>query len=440
MENLIKPTKALSNLNEMDFYYRELIKEFLQSLSPSYNRTNIILILRQLYESFIEDSLLKSQKDGSLLISKITIEHILKFQAKIENRVNNNEISQKYAQLILHYLRMFCKFLFNKQIVNIFYKPINFLKIDAKSTNKQMDSLLSNYIQYLKKKNYAIPNNYVKSVKKFLKFSGYTSELANSNFWEIEIKKYEDALRMEVIKESLAPSSAYQYLQQVRTFYIFLYEENIVRFKYKIPKSFKTVGKRRNKFVPTGDLLLLINKILECSLNSLRDISIFLILIETGCRPIEIVNIEINDIAFTEKLLILKSKKSHQRTLKISYELVSFIKEYLKIRPNYLSDPNVTSLFLNSNGNPITTATIYECIRHNNQRAFGSIKFSPNSLRHTFITNALNNNNDIDKVAKIVGHKDFSVTMGYFYRNLESIKQLAIGKELNLGKVDKDGN
>lgn len=65
------------------------------------------------------------------------------------------------------------------------------------------------------------------------------------------------------------------------------------------------------------------------------------------------------------------------------------------------------------------------------------MKFSPKSLRHTFITNALNNQNNIDDVAKAVGHKHLISTLYYFYRDLNSIRQIIIGKELNLEGVSK---
>ncbi|MFJ7738787.1 tyrosine-type recombinase/integrase [Lysinibacillus sp. NPDC097287] len=432
MENIINSRKTLSNINKFDPYYQQLIEELLLTFSPSYSRSNINLVLNQLYEHCLEDPLLRSRKNGTLLISEITLDHILKYQHKIELRVNKYEISKQYGNRILSYVRRFCEFLTNKRLINLFYKPVNFLKSEPKDRNTQIIPLLSNFMVFLDNKNYASFESYIKHIKRFLVFSSYNSEIVcNEYFWEDRIKKYEVFLRNEVIKEKILSLSAYIYLKCIRTFYDFLYEEKIISFKYKIPKNFEKKGNRNNEFIPVQDLLILIDTILERSSNTLRDISIFLILLETGCRHIEVANLEIDDVVLAERLITLKSKKSHQRTLKISKDLVDFIQAYLKIRCNYLPDAKTKTLFLKLNGTPITSTTIYDWFKLTNIRAFGKTKFSPRSLRHTFITNALNNKNDIKEVAQIAGHKTLSVTMGYFYRDLERIKEVVVGKELN---------
>lgn len=437
MGNLIKYSTNFSKENEIDFYYQELMKEFLQTLTPSYNRTNITLVLNQLYTICLEDPFLKSKKDGSLLISKITINHILQYQQLIELGVKKNEISKHYGKNILFYVRLFCKFLTNKQLVNLFYKPINFFTNDPKSNKNQKNPLLSEFTQFLETRHYAKLKNYHKAVKKFLVFSSYNPEVTyDSSFWEEQIKNYEDSLRNEVILEKITSPSAYQYLKCIRLFYDFLYEEKMANFKYKISKTFETKANRSNEYVNYKDILILIEKILERSTNTLRDISFFLIILETGCRPIEVVNLELDDIVLAERLITLKSKKSHQRTLKISKDLIEFLQEYLKVRCNYSPSVDTKSLFLNRDGTPLTTTTIYDCFRKNNLRAFGKHKFTPKSLRHTFITNALNNKNDINDVSKTVGHKYLSTTMRYFYRDLQSIKQMIVGKELNFDKEE----
>ena len=336
MENLYKlsPLNFL-NENEIDPYFQELMMEFFQTLSPSYNRINITLVLKQLYATCLEDPLLKSKKDGSLLIAKITINHILDYQKKIELRVENNEISKHYGKDILFYVRTFCKFLTNKKLVNLFYRPINFLKSDPKNKTNQTNPLLVKFNDFLEIRHYAKTTNYHKVVKKFFIFSSYDPKVTyDSSFWEEQIVNYEESLRNEIVLEKIKSSSAYQYLKCIRLFYLFLYEEKIINFKYKISKDFDTKADRSNEYVNYKDILLLIKKILEISTNSLRDVSIFLIILETGCRPIEVTNIELDDIVLAERLIILKSIKSHQRTLRISKNLTEFLQSYLKIRSN----------------------------------------------------------------------------------------------------------
>jgi site-specific recombinase XerD len=78
-------------------------------------------------------------------------------------------------------------------------------------------------------------------------------------------------------------------------------------------------------------------------------------------------------------------------------------------------------LFLLETGEPINTKAIGGQINGYNKRAFGEARFSAKSLRHTFITNALNDRNDIQQVANTAGHKHLVSTLHYFYRSIETL-------------------
>jgi len=176
---------------------------------------------------------------------------------------------------------------------------------------------------------------------------------------------------------------------------------------------------------------LIIENIFEISKNILRDISIFLIILETGCRPIEIQNLNIDDIYFHEKLIVLKCKKSNQRTLTLTDTTLSFIKQYLQIRENYLPQHNSKALFLTAfgTGTQIRSEHITHLFRKYNLKVFNEIRFTPKTLRHTFITNALNHNINIGQVKESVGHKHLISTHYYFYRDINHMKKLFMDKK-----------
>lgn len=418
----------------IDSEYSHLVNEFTNTLSPTYDRVNIKLILNQLYSSCAEDNKLFSKTDSKLMINKLTLTHILKFQQKIVNRLNTNQISKSYAKNLLFYIGQFLKYLANNEIVKIFYKPPNFFRNEMMTIEKpESDLLLSRFVLFLENKNYSNFNNYLKNVKHFLEFSGLTVEIKSINFFlEEHIKKYEEFLRIRVVKEELKPSSAYQYLKGIRLFSEFLFSEKLIQNKYIIPAGLINQSKRSNEYVNNQDKLKLLESILANSTNCLRDLSIVMIISETGCRPCEIVNLQVNSLIKFERLIILNSKKSGQRTLQLSKVTFDLINVYLQIRDNYLPSSSEQSLFLKNNGNKITTSTILSMFKKNNLRAFMEIKFTPKSLRHTFISDALNSKNTIEKVAEVVGHKNLTSTMYYFYRDLKSIAQLAFAKDLNL--------
>lgn len=288
------------------------------------------------------------------------------------------------------------------------------------------------FSEYLSQKNYTHIETYLQSVKKFLKFSSFENEsVHNNSFWKENIYKYEEELKIRVLKEALAPTTAYQYLKRIKVFLNFMYEEGKINFVYSISNKMKHQPKRSNEFAQVKDLIRVIDTLLETSKNVLRDLTILLILVETGCRSIEVTNIAITDVLLKERKIKLFCKKSQQRTLTISDTLAKLLADYLEIRGNYLPHNNTTSLFLTSIGTPIITGTITKIIYKLNLKAFGEIKFSAKTLRHTYITNALNNKNSIEVVADAVGHKKIKTTLYYFYRDINLLKKLAHQKNLN---------
>lgn len=147
------------------------------------------------------------------------------------------------------------------------------------------------------------------NIKSFLKFFNYTPEIRPTNeYWSTSFKRFEEHLIRKSLLENIQLSSAYEYLKAVRLFSRFLYENKEINFIYNIPTKMIQNAKRCNEYTNESDILLVIKCIFEYSKNVLRDISIFLIILETGCRPIEIVNLKIDDVYLHEKLIVLKSK------------------------------------------------------------------------------------------------------------------------------------
>lgn len=373
------------------------------------------------------------QKNAGIQMGKLELIHILKIQKHVHLLVTKNELENAKGLLILKYLKKFCNFLRNKEITNLYYVPPKNSQNSFLKTNLDYP-IIRKFRKYLEIKRYAATtiHTYSASIKYFLSFSNYQHNKQHPNeFWKMNIHQFEMHLTKEVNLEKIATSTAYSYLKAVRLFFCFLSEENQISFRYQIPKRLIQNGKRSNEYVSIQDVLLIIENIFEISKNILRDISIFLIILETGCRPIEIQNLNIDDIYFHEKLIVLKCKKSNQRTLTLTDTTLSFIKQYLQIRENYLPQHNSKALFLTAfgTGTQIRSEHITHLFRKYNLKVFNEIRFTPKTLRHTFITNALNHNINIGQVKESVGHKHLISTHYYFYRDINHMKKLFMDKK-----------
>lgn len=440
----MKPGKLLQN--QIGFHYDNdpsfirIIKEFLYDF-PSTSKSETEQVIDFFYRECLKEKDLSSGK--GIKLERLNINHVLKIQSKMDYITNIGDLDKSKATTMQTFLFNFCTFLTKKEITKVYYcAPKNIRNNIRKSHNDH--PILFGFVNFMVLRNYAATTvqYYRTSVKHFLTYSAYNFESEqNSRYWNERITKYEDYLSDRALTERITFNTAYAYLKAVRLFIHFLYERKEINFKYSIPTRFIENGRRSNEYVNIQDVLLVCDKIFDHSKDILRDISIILILLETGCRPIEVVNLNVHDIFVHEKLIVLRCIKSDQRTLSLTNTTVTFLKDYLKMRKNYKPQNDTQSLFLSPSGTRMNSSVYISSIfRKYNLITFNEIRFTPKTLRHTFITNALNNHNNIDQVREIVGHKHLISTHYYFYRDLNNLKNVFSNTQLYNLEAGNHGN
>ncbi|WP_442603627.1 tyrosine-type recombinase/integrase [Paenibacillus sp. KN14-4R] len=233
------------------------------------------------------------------------------------------------------------------------------------------------------------------------------------------VTNYEEHLVDRIYLEQIQRSSVNRMLYSMKLFLDMLSVLKVNHLRYIIHQSLRAQAKRSNEYVNLEEVLVLLESIEKCrSKLKLRNISIFLLIMELGCRPIEVASIRLDDIRFTERLITLRSVKSRTRTLKMSKDLTNMLQEYLSTcRPLYPTYNDV--FFVKSSGEPISSSTITSLFSEKNKQVFGEIRFSGKALRHTYATNALDNSNDFDQVSESMGHKHRRSTEWYIHRSVQ---------------------
>ncbi|MDQ0913949.1 site-specific integrase [Paenibacillus sp. V4I5] len=283
------------------------------------------------------------------------------------------------------------------------------------------NQIFRNYIEQMKKRNASCIEEHYSNIGYFLRFLKKNGIPTLDSLPREIIKNYEKHLESRFLLKEIKKSTAYKKLQKLKNFINYLYSINLVGYKYDIPQKFKgNKITRDNEYVTNEDRLRFIETIVISNhRNMQRDLPITLIFVDIGCRPIEVCNIKISDVNITESTLTLYCLKSGQRVLKIDKFVMKHIAIYLEYRKNLPAETD--HLFLLETGNPLNTKAIGAQINAYNKLAFGQSRFSAKSLRHTFITNALNDHNDIKQVAESAGHKHLVSTLHYFYRSIETL-------------------
>jgi integrase/recombinase XerC len=381
-------------------------------------------------------------------ISKLTRDDLFNYEKYLYTKVLFDDISLSVFSFRMKNLISFLIYLYRKERINFLiaqdiqngysgrFKIIAPKKKYQKRIRVKPDIIVNEFIEFLLRKSYSVLSTTYKG--NLIHFSSFINQTGNIKLQEIIINKdknsllnfinrYEQMLANRVALEEIKNCSAVHYLRTINLFVEFLREEKDINVIYVINEKFNSNGTRGNDYIPSDDLIKMLDMIYTYSQNIYRDLSIFLLLIDTGCRSIELSNLKIQDINFTERTLKICSNKSGTRTLQVSKEVFDVVKDYISIRHLYNIEKS-DHLFLTSSGNPITSHTVVGIFSIMNKKAFGEKKYSPKGVRHTYITNALENNHSFDKVSKIAGHKHWVSTFYYLHRSKKLLLSNTISK------------
>ncbi|OPA80580.1 hypothetical protein BVG16_07620 [Paenibacillus selenitireducens] len=277
-----------------------------------------------------------------------------------------------------------------------------------------LDTHMRNLRQFVSFLNYSYAN-----------YGSFNTILELHRLTKIMIVSFEEFLIEKLNTEQIQGSTVYRYLSTVKLLLQMLHEKSISTIHYVIPEALRKQGKRSNDYIETEQINTLIESVVKSNSQvKFRDMCVILLTMEIGCRPIEITNLKIDDLIITERRIRIHSRKSGTRTLKISKDLSQLLKRYLEIRDS-LQITN-TNMFINSFGEPITTNGIRSIFERANKKAFNERRFNPKALRHTYATNALDNENDFDEVSASMGHLHRCSTEWYIHRSVQRMLRRAL--------------
>lgn len=144
--------------------------------------------------------------------------------------------------------------------------------------------------------------------------------------------------------------------------------------------------------------------------NHPRNLALINFLYSTGCRVSEVSSVNIKDINFNEKKLIILGKGNKERIVYLTDEAVQSIQDYLRTR-----EDNNEALFLSDKKKNRLSPNSIRWILTNISEKTGVENIHPHRFRRTLATNLLNNGMAIQDVSKILGHSNISITQTYYY-------------------------
>lgn len=151
-----------------------------------------------------------------------------------------------------------------------------------------------------------------------------------------------------------------------------------------------------------------------------REKAIVEVLYSTGCRVSELEHLNISDVDFETKEVILFGKGNKHRISYLNAKAEVALKDYLEDR----NDDNEALLVYDKKPyGRLKKPGIELIIKKIMERVDGvNIHITPHIFRHTTATTALEHGMDVVEVGKLLGHENIETTLTYISVDLGSIK------------------
>lgn len=161
-------------------------------------------------------------------------------------------------------------------------------------------------------------------------------------------------------------------------------------------------------------LLKFFSTIDTASRTGYRDYAICLILLDTGIRCSELINLRLVDVNLDSRLLKVWGKGSKERSVPIGAKAQKAIWKYQTYYRPEPAIPRFDYVFLTHDGRPLTKDRLEAIVeRYGKKAGITGVRVSPHTFRHTAIVMLLRNDCNVFSLQRITGHSRVENLMPY---------------------------
>lgn len=155
---------------------------------------------------------------------------------------------------------------------------------------------------------------------------------------------------------------------------------------------------------------------LKSACTNTRDIALVHFLHATGCRVSEVVSVDITDIDFQNRQLVVYGKGGKERTVYLTPVAAMYLEKYLQTRKD-----NNKALFTGKGSSRLKKNGIEAVMKRLGERA-GVNNVHPHRFRRTLATELIARGAALQDVQMILGHEDIRTTQVYVYVDKRNVK------------------
>lgn len=284
---------------------------------------------------------------------------------------------------------------------------------------------LNSFLEYLlleKKYSKLTINAYQQDI---IEFSGFINLEYNTS--SIETVNYSQIRSwiVSLVEKGISNRSINRKVSALNSYYKFLLKTESVQVNPLAKhKALKTSKKIQVPFSETEIATVLDELYYENNFEGIRNKLIIELLYSTGIRRIELVELRLKDIDFSNKTLKVLGKRNKERFVPLLEAVMETSKVYLEFRNQLKNISDKEVLFLTKNGVKIYETLVYRIINEYFSLASGKVKKSPHILRHSFATHLLNQGADLNAVKELLGHSSLAATQVYTHNSIAELKKV----------------
>ncbi len=302
---------------------------------------------------------------------------------------------------------------------------------DINHKTENLESAADHYIRSLKVRN--LSDGTVAAalwkLKRFLRFLESEKVRHVDRITGQIVKDYQMRLYQSVNSRGQPNTVAYQngLLSTAKNFVTFLKQNDFIVFDpgrsvayakapKQLPRSVLTPSEAR-RIIHAPDVTTVIGY---------RDRTILEVLYSSAIRKEELNNLTLGDVDCHDGFLrIICGKGKKDRIVPMGRIACRYLENYINsVRPDLITDPFDTHLFLTLRGNKFSKNVVWELVKKYARKAKIKKNVHPHTFRHSCATAMLKNRADIRTIQKLLGHASLDATQVYTHLSITDLKDV----------------
>lgn len=214
-------------------------------------------------------------------------------------------------------------------------------------------------------------------------------------------------------KEGRASSTVSRTLASLRSYYLFMMQNGVVKSNPTSNLEAPHVEKKIPKILSGEEVELLLEQPKNCDNKGIRDKAMLELLYATGIRVSELINLDVSDVNVPMSFVRCKGGKK-ERIIPMGHQAKDALENYINnVRKYMVKDENETALFVNCSGARLSRQGFWKLIKYYQHITGIETDITPHTLRHSFAAHLLENGADLHSIQEMMGHADISSTQVY---------------------------